>query len=821
MTRLDLKGPPSRERRLALAAILGLFLLLGGLYSVVDPIFEASDELVHYPYVKYLADNRGLPVPSADPAANPAQQEATQPPLYYAIGALATFWIDTGDLGRLYLANPHSQIGRPESLDNKNMVVHSPAEAFPYRGVALAVHLVRLLSVAMGSLTVLLTYLIAREVAPGRPALALGASLVNALVPQFLFIAGSVNNDNMVTLLSSLTLLLLLRTVRRELAGAGPSPWLLALLGASLGLAALAKLSGLMLLPLAGLVVAWLALRRRSPARFLFWSAVTFGVAFLVAGWWYVRNWLLYGDPTLLTQHVAIVHGRPHPVTLLDVLLAESQGLRWSFWGVFGGFNVVASPLIYRLYDLLTLLAVAGLGLAVVRWARGRVGLILRTPFPPGKGERSRLHPARPRSGTASGSNGPDGPGVNVGNVTLVPAAILALWCVLLFASLLRWTLTTMASQGRLLFPAISAICLGLFFGWQSLVPKLSPRLLLAGVGATLLLLALLMPFRYIAPAYAAPPKLAPGSIKALFGSQTIDVSFDDKLTLVAVRLSESRIVPGRTVAVDLYWRVAAPMDRNYSIYVHLYDGAGRVVAQQDTYPGGGAYATSQLLPGDELHDRYLLRVAPDARAGAGHLDVGLYEYPQTMARLPAYDGAHRLLPSPNVASFQVFAPDPASAPAQSSTAYAFGDTIELTGYRLDVADARPGGAVAGGLYWRARGQPDRDYTVFVHLAHPGVPPVAQFDAPPQGGAYPTSLWRPGDAVYHPFRMALANDVPPGEYALLAGLYDPTTGRRLEMAPGPLGRVVETLRRLAGRAVAPETAAQVASVVVRSGEPAH
>lgn len=782
MTRPNLKGPSSRERRLALAAILALYLLLGGLYGVVDPIFEASDELVHYPYVKHLADGRGLPVPSADPAANPAQQEATQPPLYYAVGALATFWIDTGDLARLYLANPHSQIGRPESLDNKNMVVHSPAEAFPYHGVALAVHLVRLLSVAMGGLTVLLTYLIAREVAPGRPALALGAALVNALVPQFLFIAGSVNNDNLVTLLSSLTLLLLLRLVRREMAGAGPSPWLLALLGASAGLAALAKLSGLMLLPLVGLVVAWLALRRRSPARLLCWSAITFGVAFLVAGWWYVRNWLLYGDPTLLTQHVAIVRGRPYPVTLLDVLLAESQGLRWSFWGVFGGFDVVASPLVYRLYDLLTLLAVAGFGLAVARWVRGRQA-----------------------GNPVAGPTGPDAP----------PAAILALWCVLLFASLLRWTLTTMASQGRLLFPAISAICLGLVFGWQSLAPRLSPRLLLAGVGAPLLLLALLMPLRYIAPAYAAPPKLAPGSIKALFGSQTIDVSFDDKITLVAVRLSEARIVPGRTVAVDLYWRAAAPMDRNYSVYVHLYDGAGQVVAQQDTYPGGGAYATSQLSPGDELHDRYLLRVAPDARAGAGHLDVGLYEYPQTMARLPAYDGAHRPLPSPNVASFQVFAPDPAPAPAQAVVSRAFGDVAELTGYRLDVLDARPDGAVAGGLYWRARGQPDRDYTIFVHLAHPGEPPVAQFDAPPQGGAYPTSLWRPGDEVYHPFRMALGTDIPPGEYALLVGLYDPATGRRLEIAPGPIGRVVEGLRRLAARAGGPETAAQLASVVVR------
>src|SRR5512138_3268511 len=100
-----------------------------------------------------------------------------------------------------------------------------------------------------------------------------------------------------------------------------------------------------------------------------------------------------------------------------------------------------------------------------------------------------------------------------------------------------------MASQGRLLFPAISAICLALFAGWRGLAPRLDPRLLLGVVGAPLLALVLLMPWRYIGPAYAVPPKLPAGTLADRFAGQSIDVSFADELVLVAIRFGDDRIV--------------------------------------------------------------------------------------------------------------------------------------------------------------------------------------------------------------------------------------------------------------------------------------
>ncbi|RLC59352.1 MAG: hypothetical protein DRI80_12645, partial [Chloroflexota bacterium] len=186
------------SERIGLLFIVSSFIALGVVYSVVVPPFEASDELWHYPMVKYIADHWDLPV--QDPAnVGPWRQEGSQPPLYYFLGALATCWIDTSDMEQVRHLNPHVDNGIATPDGNINLVVHNPAlERFPWRGTVLAVHLIRLLSVGMGAATVYLTYRLARELFPDRPALALGAAAINAFTPMFVFISGSVNNDNLV-----------------------------------------------------------------------------------------------------------------------------------------------------------------------------------------------------------------------------------------------------------------------------------------------------------------------------------------------------------------------------------------------------------------------------------------------------------------------------------------------------------------------------------------------------------------------------------------------------------------------------------------------
>jgi hypothetical protein len=109
-----------------------------------------------------------------------------------------------------------------------------------------------------------------------------------------------------------------------------------------------------------------------------------------------------------------------------------------------------------------------------------------------------------------------------------------------------------------------------------------------------------------------------------------------------------------------------------------------------------------------------------------------------------------------------------------------FGSQIQLLGL-----DARPSdGALSILLLWQCVQPPDVNHTVFVHLLAPSGEILAQHDAQPQGGAYPTSIWDEGEVVKDEHLLTLPPGLAPGVYKLRVGLYVPATGERLPTASG-------------------------------------
>ncbi|MCB0228562.1 MAG: hypothetical protein KDI12_02265, partial [Anaerolineae bacterium] len=101
--------------RRPLAWIIGAFVLLAAIYSVVIPPFETPDEIWHFAFVQHLASGQGLPVSEANTQAL-WRQQGVQSPGYYLAAAALTSWIDQSDFPAIYArANPHAAIGRPDS----------------------------------------------------------------------------------------------------------------------------------------------------------------------------------------------------------------------------------------------------------------------------------------------------------------------------------------------------------------------------------------------------------------------------------------------------------------------------------------------------------------------------------------------------------------------------------------------------------------------------------------------------------------------------------------------------------------------------------
>jgi 4-amino-4-deoxy-L-arabinose transferase-like glycosyltransferase len=727
-----------------LALILLAFVLLGCIYSLVTPVFEASDEIFHYPVVKYIADGRGLPV--QDPRAEAAwEQEGSQPPLYYGLAALATVWINTDDMQAVRWRNPLSNIGRPLTPGNKNLVVHTSAEAFPWHGSVLAIHLIRFLSLLLQAGTVFLTYRISRVVWPEREELAALAAALVAFNPMFLFISGSVNNDNLITPLATWVLLLLALTLKEG--------WLsyrrAALLGFLLGLVALTKLSGLGLLLLAAVVLTVVAARRRAWGAWLRWGLILVGMVALIAGWWYVRNWRLYGDPTGLNVMLEIA-GRRDISPSWRELFAEFEGFRMSFWGVFGGFTVVAPGWLYNLYDLLVLAGIVGWVVLAWRrrgrWQAERIGLVL----------------------------------------------LLVAWILIVGLSLVRWTSQTLASQGRLLFPAIAAVAVLLAFGLAGWAAHKWRSRIALGLGLGLLIIAAAIPIWVIRPAFAMPPLLDASQVPA--NASPADLIVGETMRLLAYDLPQDTVRPGADLPVRLYWESIAPEARDLSVFVHLFGRDMTLAGLAGSYPGLGAYPTSLLRPGQVVGDTYPVPVTITATAPSLlRVQVGLFQYGVAdEAPVAAFDSAGRPA-NGMIGTVRLLPARPPTYQISEPVRFDLDGQALLLGSDLPAETVRPGEAITLTLYWQAQARMSEDYHVFVHLVGP-MPEertVAQHDKVPLDGDWPTWAWEPGYTVRDEYSLQLPVDLQPGTYQLRAGLYRLSDGQRVPVQ-GPDGRVKDS-----------------------------
>jgi hypothetical protein len=127
------------------------------------------------------------------------------------------------------------------------------------------------------------------------------------------------------------------------------------------------------------------------------------------------------------------------------------------------------------------------------------------------------------------------------------------------------------------------------------------------------------------APADAAIAPLAPS------------FTFGDMAQLSGATLPAT-VTPTAPVTLQLQWDALATPTADYTIFVHLVDAAGNLVAQQDQPPLGGFAPTHTWQPGQRIVDTITLSLPSDLPAGRYTVRVGLYTGD---ARLPvSQDGA-------------------------------------------------------------------------------------------------------------------------------------------------------------------------------------
>ena len=703
------------QRHIPPLPLLAAFLLVGLLYMWATPVLEASDEPRHFAFAEFISRHWTLPV-QVPGVLNPWNQAGSQPPLYYILVAALVAPVDTSDLPELMQPNPHAIQGDPSAVNNKNRFLHDTT-GLELSGAALAVYIARLFSLLLACVSVSAVWLAARELGlltgqnPRRLAL-LAAGLV-AFNPQFLFNSASVNNDNLITLLGSLVIWQMLSLLRN-----GLTPRRSLLLALLLALASISKLSGLLLYAPVGLAALWLTQRSRNWTE-LARLALLAGICWLViAGPWYARNLTLYGEFTGSQTMLDIVGRRPDP-SLETMLTDEFRGLRYSYWGIFGGFNIFSPAPFYLAMDLVTLAGVTGLLLWLwqKRTMPGALFLIFLTTL-----------------------------------------------CIALFAgALVMWTLQTSASTGRLLFPVSAASGTLLALGLGAL--KLPSRPLVVALGLT----AILMPFLSILPAYATPAIVSELPAEAT----ALNLHFDD-IELLGYHVQQRRLGPGDTLPVTLYWRPLRHSDLNYSFYLHLLNSVDRVLVRNYGFPGGGSLQTSRWEPGIIYEDHWVLELPEDAGGQTSlRVHIGWWKYPDGYA-VPGTDpGGSEVDPVLIPAGAFADGNDVDLMLTQKIEPLLYGNSIRLLAYEREGPDVA--------LLWEVSERPEPNLHVFLHVLDNTAPdePVvvlAQGDDEP---SLPTRYWQPGERFITQHRLQMTAAAIPGEFTLRVGWYSTSRYGRL------------------------------------------
>lgn len=737
MTPVRAKGRLLGSSTAGMSVLLVIYVILGVLYSLLTPLWEAPDEPEHFWYIRYLATEGALPSqPLPSVQLNPRREESRQPPLYYLLATATTFWIDTRNLANLK-TNPHvTWQGAPEG---KALILHTRDESYPYQYVALAAHLVRLLSVLLGAATLLVTYATARELFPHRPHLALAAAALNALIPGFLFLHGTVNNDNLVALLTNLAILILVRLARR-----GASTRTFLLLGLVMGLGLLSKQNALYLAPLA--LAAFLLLRWRRPQFPLLPACLlTFGTSLLVAGWWYVRNAFFYQDTFRGDLFLTPEAGQRAAEGLVSLRpFALLLSLFQSFWGVYGWQNVYMPPPIYLLLALLSLLALAGLSRLLV----ASKGTLLKE---------------------------------NIG------LAIVFSWVVLVLGLTLVRDLVTYArwgegiDHGRYLYPAISGIAV-LFSAGLARLPRVGEGWALPlGLGGGLGLLSVIVPFFFIAPAYTPPLPVHTAFDMARI-QYPVATTFENGIRLLGYDITKAPRRPGDPLEITLYWQTEQPLKATYVAFVKALNRQQESVAGDDRPPGGDwfplGYPSPLWQPGEVIEDKRLIPLDPQTPPGRYTVNVGLYSLNPFQQVRPQRGGDDK--GAVTLSAFKL-SPPPDKETPPTPLAANFGEELHLEGYSLSPTAPKSGQPLPLTLYWRTSRPMSRDYTISVQMLDKEGKLVAQKDGEPWEGSYPTSLWEAGERVVD--RRTLATDaLPPGEYTIALVVYHYPTLERLPVS---------------------------------------
>lgn len=252
-------------------------------------------------------------------------------------------------------------------------------------------------------------------------------------------------------------------------------------------------------------------------------------------------------------------------------------------------------------------------------------------------------------------------------------------------------------------------------------------------------------------------------------------VTWADNLQLTGYEFWPPLVEAGETATLQLAWQILSYTGLEAKMFVQLVDRQGHGLAQAELDP----LSRKMYRWRDEalIIEQQTLKIEPNLPPGLYFVRLGFFE-PKTTERLLAFSPAGSPLGDAWIIGplyVQAGGVDP-RRPQHRQPAN-IGHHFDLLGYSIHPAPDPARSEIE--LFWQTRAPVEINYTAFIQLLNAQNQVVAQADAQPFGGLYPTSRWQPGQVLAARFTLT----APPAQLSpdnrLVTGMYDLASGERL------------------------------------------
>ncbi|TRZ66595.1 DUF2142 domain-containing protein [bacterium] len=342
--------------------VLIYYLVFCAIFLSITPVYETPDEDLHLQYINYVSFYNTLPN-QYEGIVNKEKfvGQGHQHPLYYIItGSLISLFKSDCRL----IINPvpnHMHVWFGGTAGKVPEYNHINENIFGSSHDEHLFYLLRILSIIFGLINIIFIYKIARIIfsSAQSPAYwALFMAFFAASLPQYLFISVSVNNDMLANLFSTLSIYIIFKIFNDS-----ENIRYYIILGITLGLGFLTKKTLLFLVPGFILAVIYLFFKKENLKNLLKYFSVSLAICFLICGWFFIRNYILYGGflgSQMETDTMPYLVER-ESIFSKFLFVKFLPGMYHSFFASFGWMNVKQPLFSYALFSFVIILSLNGI----------------------------------------------------------------------------------------------------------------------------------------------------------------------------------------------------------------------------------------------------------------------------------------------------------------------------------------------------------------------------------------------------------------------------------------------------------------------------